>query len=188
MNRYRPAPHIIRRRRIALLVVLALLTWGIWSGVSAIIGLFGGGGKQAPAISACAPGVVSVTAVAGDGVTHQDAFPIGVKPYIWFTLVNNGKVACKFNAAPATQFFRIKTGEQVIWTSEQCDRAGLKDNVEVVLKPGKPVDSPKGQWFRVYSSDGGCGEGQAPAFVGTYTLQAEVNKVLSSNNEVFELQ
>jgi hypothetical protein len=111
-----------------------------------------------------------------------------VKPYIWFTLVNNGKVSCKFNAAAAGQFFRIKTGEQVIWTSEQCDRAGLKDNDEIVLKPGVPRESPKGQWFRVYSSAGGCGEGQAPAFVGTYTLTVEVNKVLSSNNETFELQ
>jgi hypothetical protein len=187
MNRRRPAPHIIRRRRIALLVVLALLVWGIWAGVSAIAGLFSGGSKET-SISACAPGVVSVTAVAGDGEKHQDAFPNGVKPYIWFTLVNNGKVSCKFNAAPAGQFFRIKTGEQVIWTSEQCDRKGLKENDEIVLKPGKPVDSPKGQWFRVYSSGGGCGEGQAPAFVGTYTLTAEVNKIVSTNFESFELQ
>lgn len=186
MNRYRPAPHIIRRRRVALLVVLALLVWAAWAGVSAIAGLFSSGGKAAN-ISACAPGVVSVTAVAGDGEKHQDVFLNGVKPYIWFTLVNNGKVACKFNAGPAVQFFRIKTGDQVIWTSEQCDRTGLKDG-EVVLKPGKPLDSPKGQWFRVYSSGGGCGEGQAPAFVGTYTLSAEVNKVVSSNVETFELQ
>lgn len=188
MNRYRPAPHIIRRRRVALLVVLALLTWGIWSGVSAIAGLFAGGGKKTAEISACAPGVVSVTAVAGDGEKHQDAFLNNVKPYIWFTLVNNGKVACKFNAAPATQFFRIKTGDQVIWTSEQCDRKGLAENAEIVLKPGKPESSPPSQWFRVYSSGGGCGEGQAPAFVGTYTLQAEVNKVVSGNYETFELQ
>mgnify|MGYP000039874040 FL=1 len=187
MNRYRPAPHIIRRRRIALLVVLALLAWGIWAGVSAIAGLFGGA-KKAAEISACAPGVVSVTAFAGDGEKHQDAFPNGVKPYIWFSLVNNGKVSCKFNAAPATQYFRIKTGEQVIWTSEQCDRAGLKDNDEIELKPGKPKSSPPSQWFRVYSSDGGCGEGQAPAFVGTYSLSVEVNKVVSSNDETFELQ
>ncbi|MFM2385043.1 MAG: hypothetical protein RL166_917 [Actinomycetota bacterium] len=186
MNRYRPAPHIIRRRRIALLVVLALLVWGIWAGVSAVIGLFTGGSKTAT-VSACEAGVVSVTAYAGDGEKHQDTFPNGVKPYIWFTLVNNGKVACKFNAGPAVQFFRIKTGDQVIWTSEQCDRTGLKD-AEVVLQPGKPQSSPPGQWFRVYSSGGGCGEGQAPAFVGTYTLTAEVNKVVSSNVETFELQ
>lgn len=186
MNRYRPAPHIIRRRRIALLVVLVLLVAGVWAGVSAIGSLFSGGSKAAT-ISACAPGVVSVTAVAGDGQKHQDSFANGVKPYIWFTIVNNGKVACKFNAGPAVQFFRIKTGEQVIWTSEQCDRKGLKDS-EVVLKPGKPQSSPPGQWFRVYSSGGGCGEGQAPAFVGTYTLTAEVNKVASSNFETFELQ
>lgn len=171
---------------MALLVVLALLVWGIWAGVSAIASVFSGGNKTAN-IAACQNGVVSVTAYAGDGKKHVDVFPNGVKPYIWFSLVNNGKVACKFNAGPAVQFFRIMTGEQVIWTSEQCDRTGLKDQ-EVVLKPGVPQSSPPGQWFRVYSSGGGCGEGQAPALVGTYTLTAEVNKVVSSNYETFELQ
>ncbi len=186
MNRRKPAPHIIRRRRTALLVILALLVWGIWSVVSAIAGIFSGGTK-AVSVSACAPGVVSVTAYAGDGMSHQDTFDASTKPYIWFTLVNNGKSACTFNAGPAVQFFRIKAAGQIIWTSEQCDRKGL-NNSEVTLKPGKTQSSPPGQWFRVYSSNGGCGEGQAPALPGLYTLTAEVNKVTSSNSESFTLQ
>jgi hypothetical protein len=186
MNRRRPAPHIIRRRRTALLVVVAFLVWGVWSGVSAIAGMFSGNSKTAN-LAECASGVVSVMAYAGDGNTHQDTFDSNTKPFIWFSLVNNGKVPCKFNAGPAVQFFRIKSANQIIWTSEQCDRKGL-GNSEVTLKPGKPVTSPPGQWFKVYSSNGGCGEGQAPALPGTYTLTAEVNKVLSSNLETFSLQ
>lgn len=186
MNRRRPSPQVIRRRRIFGLVVLALMVWGIWAGVSALASLFTGGLKAA-SVSACSPGTVSVTAYAGDGEKHQDVFDANTKPYIWFSLVNNGKVDCTFNAGPAVQFFRIKNAEQVIWTSEQCDRTGLKD-AEVVLKPLQPVTSPPGQWFKVYSSGGGCGEGQAPALPGSYSLSAEVNKVVSSNLEQFEIQ
>lgn len=186
MNRRRPAPHIIRRRRIAGLVVLSLLVWGIWAGVSAVVGMFSPatGSKN---VAACEPGVVKVTAFAGDGVKHQDTFAKDTKPYIWFTLTNTGGVACKFNAGAKVQFFTIKNAEQVIWTSAQCDRTGLKDD-EITLKPNTPISSPTGQWFKVYSSGGGCGEGQAPALAGVYSLTAEVNKVTSKNFESFELQ
>lgn len=186
MNRARLSPQVIRRRRIALLVVVALLGWGVWAGVSAVAGLFTGGKPKAQ-VAACASGVVSVTAFAGDGQKHMDVFDANTKPLIWFTIVNNGKAACTFNTGAAVQFFRIKSADQVIWTSEQCDRKGLKDD-QKLLKPGKPLTSPAGQWMRVYSSGGGCGEGQAPALPGNYNLVAEVNKVVSTNFEGFELK
>ena len=66
MNRALP-PHIIRRRRIAGLVILGLLVWGIWALISFVIGLFFPSGSKATNVAACAPGVVSVTAFAGDG-------------------------------------------------------------------------------------------------------------------------
>ena len=187
MNSRRPAPHIIHRRRTALLIVVVLLIWGVWSGVSAISGLIFGGAKAAN-IQACATGVVSVTAYAGDGEKHLDTFDANTKPYIWFSVVNNGKVACKFNTAAGVQFFRIKNADQVIWSSEQCDRKGLAMDAEIVLKPGQPVTSPRGQWMKVYSSGGGCGDGQAPAMPGDYSLTVEVNKVVSGNYEAFTLQ
>ena len=186
MNRRRPAPHIIRRRRIGLLIAIALLFWGIWAGVSAIGNLFTANGKGAT-VAACADGVVSVTAYAGDGAKHLDTFDANTNPYIWFALTNNSKAACTFNAGPAVQFFKIKNADQVIWSSEQCDRKGLT-NQDIVLKPGKPQVSPPSEWMRVYSSGGGCGVGQAPALKGTYTLTVEVNKVVSGNLETFELQ
>jgi hypothetical protein len=186
MNRSRLSPQVIRRRRIALLLVVALLGWGIWAGVSAVVGMFTGGKANAQ-VTACAPGVVSVTAYAGDGVKHLDVFDANTNPMIWFSIVNNGKVSCTFNTGAAVQFFRIKTGDQVVWTSEQCDRKGLKDD-QTELKPGKPMNSPAGEWKRVYSSGGGCGEGQAPALPGSYSLSAEVNKVVSGNLEIFELK
>lgn len=187
MNRRRPAPHIIRRRRIALLVIVVLLIWGIWAGVSAVIGLFTGGAKKAD-IAACGPGVVSVTATIGDGEKHQDVFDANSKTYVWFTLLNNGKVACKFNAAAGVQFFRIKNAEQVIWSSEQCDRKDLDMEAETILQPGKPAKSRPSEWRKVYSSGGGCGDGQAPALAGDYSLSVEVNKVVSGNYEAFTLQ
>jgi hypothetical protein len=186
MNRARLSPQVIRRRRIALLVVVALIGWGVWAGIAAIASLFPGAKPKVQA-AACAAGVVSVTAYAGDGQKHMDVFDANTKPLIWFSIVNNGKVACTFNTGAAVQFFRIKSADQVIWTSEQCDRKGLKDD-QTLLKPGVPQNSPAGQWMRVYSSGGGCGDGQAPALPGSYNLVAEVNKVVSGNLETFELQ
>ncbi len=179
---------VIRRRRLLGLIILAAIIWGIWAGISAVVGLFTGGNHKAPAkIEACAAGVVSVNAYAGDGVKHQDTFDAATRPYIWFSLINNGKVSCTFNAGPAVQFFRIKSGAQIIWSSEQCDRTGLT-NQDIVLKPGQPQTSPPSQWFRVYSSNTGCGVGQAPALPGAYSLVAEVNKVQSTNFEQFALK
>lgn len=185
MNRALP-PHIIRRRRIAGLVILALIVWLVWSAVAFVIGLFHPGNKAAN-VSACAPGTVAVTAFAGDGMNHVADFPNGQKPLIWFSVVNTGKVACSFNTGAAVQFYRIKSADQVIWDSKQCNRAGL-GNQDTVLKPGKPIASPAGEWFRVYSSNAGCGEGQAPAAAGAYSLIAEVNGVVSANYEQFTIE
>lgn len=186
MNRALP-PHIIRRRRIAGLVILGLLVWAIWALISFVIGLFFPSGSKAVNVSECQAGTVSITAFAGDGKNHVASFAAGEKPLLWFTITNNGKQACKFNAGPAVQFFRIKNSEQVVWDSKQCDRTGL-GNQEIVLKPGKPVNSPAGTWMRVYSSNAGCGEGQAPAMPGTYSLVAEVNGIVSANYEEFTIQ
>ena len=186
MNRALP-PHIIRRRRIAGLVIVGLLIWALWALVSFVIGLFSPGGAKATNVAACAPGVVSVTALSGDGTNHVSSYAQGERPLIWFTIVNNGKTACSFNTGAAVQFFRIRNSEQVVWDSKQCDRKDL-GNQETVLKPGKPIKSPVGMWMRVYSSNSGCGEGQAPAMAGTYSLVAEVNGVVSSNYEEFNLE
>ena len=179
---------VIRRRRIAGLIVVALILWGIYAGASALIGMvFGGGSRNATNVATCKPGTVAVTAYAGDGVSSVSKFDATTNPLIWFEITNTGKTSCSFNVGPKVQFYTIQSGGQTVWTSKQCNRSGLSDQV-MVLKPGIPKKPVASEWLRVYSSGGGCGAGQLAAGPGTYTLTAEVNKVLSGNSETFELQ
>lgn len=188
MNQPPTWEQIVRRRRILALIVLAILVSVIWGGVNFVGQLFGGSSSGTPlAAGACAPGTVSVTVHIGDGKTDVSNFDSNTKAYMWFALTNNGKTACSFNAGPAVQFFTIKSGEEVIWTSEQCDRTGLT-NQDITLTPGKEEVGPASEWKKVYSSGGGCGEGQASALSGSYTISANVNSVLSSNYVQFQLQ
>lgn len=176
---------IIRRRRAAALVILALLGWLIFSLVSCSTGnsanIAGVTGAK------CAPGAVTVTSHIGDGQTDLTEFAADVNPLVWVSVKNVGKVACTFDAGPAVTFFTFKSGEEVIWASEKCDRTGLQ-NQEVTLQPGEEKSQAPWEWKKVYSSVGTCGEGEVAALPGSYTLSTEVNGVLSENYLQFQLQ
>ncbi|MFM5904052.1 MAG: hypothetical protein ACKOOD_03085 [Microbacteriaceae bacterium] len=186
-------PAIYRRRRIILLVIVGLLLWGLISGVMAVVGMvsswFGGGNPQPSASQTvaagqpCAVGEVRVDAVVGnaDG-TEAESFATGKNPNLWFKLTNVGSVSCTFDAGPAVQFFTIKSGNDQIWDSHNCDRAGLQSSV-ITLEPGVPQQSAPSPWFRVRSSDTGCGADQTPVDAGAYNLVATVNGVISEGNQ-----
>lgn len=185
----RPSPQVLRRRRVGGLAVLAVLGWLVYSGVVALIGIVDPPSQSATKAKTtdCLGGVVSVNAYVGDGEKRVSEFNTNTKPELWFDLTNNGKVTCYFNAGPKVQFYTIKVGEEMIWTNEQCDRAGLKDQ-RVTLKPGKALKAFSSPWYRVYSSDSGCGEGQIGALPGTYSFSVKVNQVTSMNSEIFTIQ
>ncbi|MFM1785187.1 MAG: hypothetical protein RLZZ108_211 [Actinomycetota bacterium] len=182
-----PAPYVFALRRLIALVLVGLILWGIFSAIGSF---FAGFGAKPTATETpgqeCAPGTVSVTAVVGDGKTERLSFDAGVNPWLWFTVTNTGTVTCKFNAGPRVTFFTIKSADEQIWTSRNCDRAGLVDKW-VTLKSGQYITWPANEWYRVHSSDTGCGTGQDPVLPGAYSLTAEVNGVISNNYEQFLL-
>lgn len=185
----KPPPHIIRRRRIAGLIVLTILIGLIWWGVSALVSLFSSmftPSTEGKTIE-CAPGTVVVEAFIGDGAKRQSDFDLQTNPELWFTVTNTGKVSCTFNAGPKAQIYTIRFGQEVIWTNEQCDRTGLKD-ATITLSPGKPEKAKPSPWLKVYSTPDGCGKGQAAAFPGIYSFSVKVNNVESKNAETFTLQ
>lgn len=187
------------RRRIGALVVVGLAVWLVIAVVSALFGwigsIFNPGGstpstsqsaspsaEASGAVTACAPGTVSVRAFIGDGKTAFSAFAPGVNPKLWFTLTNTGRVPCTFNAGLAVQFFTITSGAETIWTSKQCDRSGDTDQV-IKLEPSVSLGRDPLTWFRVRSSDTGCGANQTQAIAGgaSYHVKAEVNGVISND-------
>jgi hypothetical protein len=109
-------------------------------------------------------------------------------PHIWFTLTNTNSVDCKFNVGAKVQYFTIKSGDQQIWTSRQCNREGLTDS-EIVLKAAQTSTSPVQPWEKVSSSSTGCGPEQEAVVTGgaSYHVEAEVNGELSNNDQQFVL-
>jgi hypothetical protein len=100
-----------------------------------------------------------------------------------FTIKNVGTVTCTFNAGPAVQFFTIRSGNDLIWSSKDCLRKGLEDNF-VSLEPGQSQVRNPTPWDRVRSSSTGCNaESEIPVAPGAYNLTAEVNGVLSDGNQ-----
>jgi hypothetical protein len=179
---------VYRRRQIVGLAVVALLIWGIVSGVGAIVnwvgGLFGATPIQSiGTVSECAAGKVSVEAFVGDAAgTASESFAMGENPYLWLSITNIGTTPCSFSAGPDVQFFTIKSGVDLIWQSSDCDRLGLQSQT-VTLQPGEPVKSTPSEWVRVRSSTNGCGAGQVIVDAGAYNITAKVNGVLSQPNQ-----
>ncbi len=186
-------PIIYRRRRIffgsAGLVVILLLWWLVGSVVGAVSNFFNPTPQasiSAPAAQAgqpCAPGTVSVIAYIGDeNQVSAAAFAGDVNPYLWFGVVNNGSVACTFDAGSAVSFYKITSGNETIWDSLLCDRS-QDTNAVVTLQPGLETKSPSSTWLRVYSSTSGCSTGQKPVKSGgaSYHLTATVGGVISND-------
>jgi hypothetical protein len=186
-------PGVYRRRRIVLLIIVALILWALISGLMAVVGMvsswFGGTPSAAPSQTIaegqpCAVGDVRVDALVGNAdATEAESFPTGKNPYIWFRLTNVGSVACTFDAGPAVQFFTIKSGNDLVYKSQDCtNRAGLQSQV-ITLEPGTPVENPPSPWVRVRSSSTGCDATQVPVSAGAYSLFATVNGVISDTNQ-----
>lgn len=186
-------PIIYRRRRIffgsAALIVILLLWWIIGSIAGAVNSMFNPDPQpsiSAPAAQAgqpCAPGTVTVIAGIGDeNKTSAASFAKGVNPYLWFTLTNNGTVACTFDAGSAVSFYKITSGSETIWDSMHCDRS-QDVNAVITLQPAQEISSEASSWLRVYSTTAGCSTGQKAVVGGgaSYHLTATVGGVISND-------
>jgi hypothetical protein len=184
--------------------VLAVIVGLVWAGVNAVGSWLGASPAPEPtplpeglnessvvveAGEPCPPGTVSVMAQVGDSQgALMNRFSADQTPHIWFTLTNTNSVDCTFNVGAKVQYFTIKSGDQQIWTSRQCDREELTDS-ELVLKAGQTITSPVQPWEKVASSSTGCGPEQEAVVTGgaSYHVEAEVNGELSNNDQQFVL-
>jgi hypothetical protein len=198
------SPAVYRRRRIAVTLVLAVLVGLVWAGVNAAgswfaaspapeeVALPEGVNESSVVVESgqpCPPGTVSVMAQVGDSSgSLMNRFSADQTPHIWFTITNTNSVDCTFNSGPKVQYFTIKSGDQLIWTSRNCVREDLQDENRVLLA-GETQKSFPSPWVKVFSSETGCGEGEAPVVTNgaSYHVEAEVNGELSSNDQQFVL-
>lgn len=189
---------IFRRRRALALVVLALLVsviWGIpqlFSGQSASDVIDSNeASSDVASLEDCAPGVVAIEVMVGkinetnaDGSQVREElnnFDTGTMPALWYQITNKGTTDCKFNVGPRVTFYTISSGDEIIWSSKDCNREGLEDTF-VALNANKTMEAIASEWEKSYSSENGCGlEGNdpVPAAGATYKIRVEVSGVLS---------
>jgi hypothetical protein len=203
-NRQRPAAprkkSVYLRRRIIALTVLVALVAIVWSLVAAAVGLVQGvfgGNSAAPAgsegsstVAACAADSILLEPIVADaGGGAQAAFDTGINPFFGYRVTNIGAKDCSLDVGAKDTYYKVTSGEETIWNSENCDRTGLVASV-VTLKPNEPMANALSDWYRVKSSSTGCGAEQTPVTAGgaSYHLSVEVGGMVSKETSQFILK
>lgn len=192
-------PSVFRRRRLTALVGLALVITLIW-GIPQLLS----GTQQAETVEPsptataeatssevtnCQPGVVEVEAFIGRQENQEPLvnIPAGEPAYLWYEVVNTGLVDCIFDVGSYATFFTITSGDQVYYSSRDCDRSS-DSKLSQILKANQPLKSAPAEWLKVYSSsDNQCGPENSPVPKGgaAFDLKVEVSGVVSEKKRFY---
>lgn len=191
--------NVYRRRRLVALVGLILVAILIFAGSQ----LFANPNDAAEPVTSetataeptsseitnCQPGVVEVEAFIGRKENHEALIniPAGEPVYLWYEITNTGLVDCIFDVGTYATFFTITSGDQVFFSSRDCDREG-DSKAARILKPNIVEKSEPGQWLKVYSSsEFQCSENNRPAPKGgaQYEIRVEVSGVISEQKRFY---
>ncbi|MFF2271558.1 hypothetical protein ACFVTX_04760 [Agromyces sp. NPDC058136] len=131
----------------------------------------------------CAPEQVTVEAI-----TDKSSYGAGEQPQLSVTITNTGKNVCVLNAGTKAQVFTVTSGDEVYWTSTDCQTDAI--DAEVSLTPGTPVSSSAPLvWDRTRSTPETCeGPREAvPAGGASYHLAVTVDGFESAAQKQFLL-
>lgn len=194
---------VYRRRRfvvgivaLAVVVIVALLIWGVSSGAGS--GSDSDDDKSpsssdtpnptdtdtadADESAPCDPAVIVLTAV-----TDKTEYQAGENPLVSMTIVNSGTSACTLNVGTDAQLYSIVSGADPIWNSRDCqtDAAPL----DQVLQPGVELTTQPFAWDRTRSSTDTCDSDRAQVSAGgaTYRLSVELGEAKSAEDTPFLL-
>lgn len=195
------SPAVYRRRRVvvlgALIVVLALVAWGVFGLMSLMKGPAGpasaatGTGSpsaapvatsaspSSPATPVCDEGRIKVTAS-----TDKKVYGAKENPVLTLKVTNEGTVACPVNIGTSQMEFLISSGQDRIFNSRDC--MDKPDDLKKVLAPGKS-ESANFVWQRNRSAEG-CQLVTAKPGAGgaTYVFQATLGQ-RTSEKAIFQL-
>ncbi|TFD61216.1 hypothetical protein [Cryobacterium sp. Hh38] len=124
--------------------------------------------------SACDPSAVQVAAI-----TDATNYAADVLPQLSLSLTNIGTTDCVINAGNKQQVFTVMSGEDVYWTSTDCQTNPI--DAEVTLKPGvvMPLATPI-SWDRTRSAVDTCqteSRTAVPAGGASYYLYVTVDGI-----------
>jgi hypothetical protein len=187
-----PASTYWRRRVLLLVAVLVLLLLGAKAcgGDSDTDTLAASSPKPSPsaaAPTAASPAAVKPTAspspaallTCRDAVlqitaeSDAEAYPAGGKPRFTLTVRNIGTVACKRALGPGAVELRVFSGEDRIWSSDDCNESKEQG---VLTLPAGAARATTVQWGGKRTKPG-CETGDT-AQPGTYRVSARVGSVI----------
>jgi len=136
----------------------------------------------AAADGACDPANISVVAKT-DATTYAEA----VSPMISLSVTNSGDATCLMNVGSDVQEYRITSGEELIWSSKDCQTDPVALQQE--LQPGVPVDSTPFAWDRTRSDAANCEAERTQVTAGgaSYHLSVIIDGVESTDTKQFVL-
>ena len=131
---------------------------------------------------ACDPAKVTVEAA-----TDSTSYDAGVNPVLSFTLKSLMTEPCSLAAGSDVQEFKITSGDELIWSSKDCQTDPVA--ATTVLMPGVPKAGPSLTWDRTRSSVDTCDTARDPVIAGgaSYHLTVVVGTLTSANDRQFLL-
>ncbi|WP_307039635.1 hypothetical protein [Agromyces ramosus] len=202
----RQSPQVYRRRRLVVLIGLVAVIVAV---VLIIVRPGASQGDESGASTSPSPNPATATpdpttiptettAVDGDpcspekilveAVTDKSAYEAAEQPQLSVTITNTGKNVCVLNAGTAQQVFTITSGEELYWTSTDCQLDPI--DAEVSLTPGTPISSSVPiVWDRTRSSPETCSGPRetVPAGGASYHLDVSVDGFESATSKQFQL-
>ncbi|HEV7957542.1 MAG: hypothetical protein JWL94_1748 [Microbacteriaceae bacterium] len=106
----------------------------------------------------CEPGKVIVEAV-----TDKAGYAPGELPRLSFSITNTSAVSCEYNVGTTQQTFRVSSGDDLYWSSKDCESAPVDALLQ--LEPNVTVTSDPITWDRTRSAPETC-EQERPAAPG----------------------
>ncbi|MGG7510818.1 hypothetical protein [Plantibacter sp. YIM 135249] len=210
----RPSAAVYRRRRFAVLfalvaviviVVLLLVRPGSGSEIAAMTTSTPKATTTTPATTPPAdatPPPISDAATADSGeakacvaddirvdaITNATSYAAGEQPQLSLSITNTGAAPCTMNAGTSQQVFTVLSGDEVYWTSTDCQTA--PSDQDVLLEPGKTVSSnPPITWDRTRSAPDTCSATRdpVPAAGASYHLKTSIGGFASKDSAQFLL-
>jgi len=130
----------------------------------------------------CDPAKVTLEAT-----TDSNSYDPGVNPVLTFTLKSLMTEPCTIAAGSDLQEFRITSGDELIWSSKDCQTGAVA--ATAALKPGVPFQGPSLTWDRTRSSTDTCDTAREEVIAGgaSYHLEVLVGELKSKNDTQFLL-
>ena len=134
-----------------------------------------------------ADGTCDLSKVTLEANTDADSYDAGVNPKLSFSLKSLMTEPCTMAAGSDLQEYIITSGDEVIWSSKDCQTDEVAADIE--LKPGVPFGGPQLEWGRTRTNPDGCdAPGEAVVAEGaSYHLEVKLGDLTSKSTKQFLL-